>query len=257
MYVRSNAQGVALFPVSGRLSVVATPIGNLDDLSVRALRTLREADTILAEDTRQTRKLCARHGVETRLRAFHAHTPDAAVDALVAELLAGAVLALVTDAGTPLVSDPGARLVQRAADAGVRVEPIPGPSAPLAALMACGLRVSSFRFVGFAPRAGTRRRAVLEEVRSSADATVFFEAPKRVPRLLRDLSELVGGDRRAAVCRELTKVHEEIVRGPLGVLRDRFVEAPRGEVTIVVEGAASPEVETIAPEALRAAQSTM
>ncbi len=217
--------------------MVATPIGNLEDLTLRALRVLREADAILAEDTRQTKKLCARHGVATPLRAFHAHTPDPKVDAIVEELAAGAHLALVTDAGTPLVSDPGARLVERASDAGVSVVPIPGPSAPLAALAACGLRVASFRFVGFLPRTGAKRRAALEELVASPDATVIFEAPPRLPRLLTDLRDALGPARRAAVCRELTKLHEEIARGSLEELAARYAEAPRGEITVVVEGA--------------------
>jgi 16S rRNA (cytidine1402-2'-O)-methyltransferase len=216
--------------------VVATPIGNLEDVTLRGLRTLRECDAILAEDTRRTKALCRHHGVPTPLRAFHAHTPDAKVDELVDELRGGAHLALVTDAGTPLVSDPGARLVQRAADAGVKVEPIPGPSAPLAALSAAGLRVGPFRFVGFVPRSGGRRRRALDDVVVSRDATVLFEAANRLPALLRDLSRLAP-DRPAAVCRELTKLHEEIARGTLAELSARYAEPPRGEVTVVVEGA--------------------
>jgi 16S rRNA (cytidine1402-2'-O)-methyltransferase len=231
--------------------VVATPIGNLEDVTLRALRTLRECDAILAEDTRRTRALCRHHGVGSPLRAFHAHTPDAKVDALVAELRGGAHLALVTDAGTPLVSDPGARLVQRAADAGVRVEPVPGPSAPLAALTAAGLRVSSFRFVGFVPRSGGRRRRALEDVVGAADATVLFEAANRLPALLRDLSRLAP-DRPAAVCRELTKVHEEVARGPLEELAARYAEPPRGEVTVVVEGRAEEAAPTVDPAEARA-----
>ena len=233
--------------VSGKLSVVATPIGNLEDITLRALRVLRECDGILAEDTRRTRVLCTHHAVGTGLRSFHAHSPDAKVTALVEELLGGAHLAIVTDAGTPLVSDPGARLVRAAAAAGVRVEPIPGPSAPLAALAAAGLRVGSFRFLGFLPRSGARRRALLSEIASTRDATVVFEAPGRVPATLRDLASAVGADRPAAVCRELTKLHEEIARGTLGELAARYVEPPRGEVTLVIEGAPE-DVEPVAPD---------
>lgn len=235
----------------GRLSIVATPIGNLEDVTLRALRVLRECDTILAEDTRRTRVLCAHHGVSTRLRAFHAHTPEAAVAALVAELVDGAHLALVSDAGTPLVSDPGARLVEAAAAAGVRVEPIPGPCAALAAVSVAGLHLGTFRFVGFLPRAGGRRTRALEQLARAREATVLFEAANRLPETLRELAAVAGAERRAAVGRELTKLHEEIARGTLAELGARFAQAPRGEVTLVVEGA--PE-ETIESEGVEPAE---
>lgn len=226
-----------LQPMSGLLSVVATPIGNLEDMTLRAIRTLKEADTILAEDTRRTKTLCAHFGITTRLRSFHAHTPDDRVGELVEEMKNGARLALVSDAGTPLVSDPGARLVSAASAAGVRVEPIPGASAPLAALAAAGLRVGAFRFVGFLPRSGGKRAAALEAIVRAREATVLFEAANRVGGTLADLASLAP-ERPAAVARELTKLHEEIVRGPLSELSTRFAdEAPRGEVTLVVEGA--------------------
>ncbi len=227
----------------GRLSVVATPIGNLEDITLRALRVLRECDAILAEDTRHTRALCTHHGIATPLRSFHAHTTDEKVRALIGELSAGAHLALVSDAGTPLVSDPGARLVAGAAEAGVTVESLPGPSAVLAALAVAGLRVGDFRFVGFLPKSGGRRTRALEQLARATEATVLFEAPSRVPGTLRDLAAAAGADRRAALCRELTKMHEEIARGTLGELASRYAEPPRGEVTIVVEGAAEPSDE--------------
>lgn len=237
--------------MSGRLSVVATPIGNLEDMTLRAIRTLKEADTILAEDTRRTKTLCAHFGITTRLRSFHAHTPDDQVGELVDLMKEGASLALVTDAGTPLVSDPGARLVAAASAAGVRVEPIPGASAPLAALAAAGLRVGAFRFVGFLPRSGGKRAAGLEAIVRAAEATVLFEAPNRVGGTLAELAALAP-ERPAVVARELTKMHEEIVRGTLAELAGRFVaEPPRGEVTLVVEGAPAARVE-IDPEALLA-----
>lgn len=222
--------------MTGRLSVVATPIGNLDDVTLRALQTLREADAILAEDTRRTRVLCTHHGVQTPLRAFHAHSSDEKVAAFARELAEGASFALVTDAGTPLVSDPGARLVTAAAALGVRVEPIPGPSAPLAALSASGLRVGAFRFVGFLPRSGGRRKKAMAAMREAEEATVLFEAANRLAKTLRELSDAIGPDRPAAVCRELTKLHEEIARGSLSELAARFAEGARGEVTLVVEG---------------------
>ncbi len=239
-------------PREGRLSIVATPIGNLEDVTLRALRVLRESDAILAEDTRRTRTLCTHHGIATPLRAFHAHTPDARVTELVEELRSGARLALVTDAGTPLVSDPGARLVQAAAEAGVRVEPIPGPSAALAAISVAGLRVDGFRFVGFLPRSGGRRAKAIEQVGRAREASILFEAANRLPATLRDLAAALGGDRRAAVCRELTKLHEEVARGTLEELSERYREAPRGEVTLVVEGASEDarEAEDVDPEAL-------
>ncbi|MGE0790651.1 MAG: 16S rRNA (cytidine(1402)-2'-O)-methyltransferase [Sandaracinaceae bacterium] len=238
--------------MSGILHVVATPIGNLMDVSLRALEVLRGCDAILAEDTRHTKKLCARHGVSTRLIAFHAHTAKERVAQLADELAAGASFALVTDAGTPLVSDPGAELVALAAERGVPVVPVPGPSAVLGALSACGLRVSTFRFLGFLPRSGARRAALLASMRGSEDATVLFEAPNRVADTLADLAEAVGPARPAAVCRELTKLHEEIARGRLGELAERFASGTRGEVTLVIEGA-SHEATEADPEAVRAA----
>lgn len=228
----------------GRLSIVATPIGNLEDVTLRALRVLRECDAILAEDTRRTRVLCTHHGIATPLRSFHAHSSEGTVAALVSELAAGAHFALVSDAGTPLVSDPGAQLVSAAAEAGVQVEPIPGPSAALAAISAAGLHVSAFRFVGFLPRSGGRRTRALEQTARAREATILFEAANRLPETLRDLAAVAGEGRRAAVCRELTKLHEELARGTLGELMAKFAEAPRGEVTLVLEGAPDDALES-------------
>jgi 16S rRNA (cytidine1402-2'-O)-methyltransferase len=221
---------------SGVLWVVATPIGNLEDITLRALRVLREADAVLAEDTRTTRKLLERHGISTPLRTHHAHSSEGSVARMVEELRAGARLALVTDAGTPLVSDPGAALVSAAAAAGVRVEPVPGPSATLAAISVAGVRADGFRFVGFLPRAGGRRRAALRRVADDPLTTVLFEAPPRTARTLADLAAACGEDRPAALCRELTKAFEEVARGTLADLARRAERGVRGEVTIVVEG---------------------
>ncbi len=221
---------------AGLLYVVATPIGNLEDITLRALRVLREVDAILAEDTRHTRRLCERHGVGTPLRAFHAHSSPQVLARVVAELVAGARLALVSDAGTPLVSDPGAALVAEAAAQGVRIEALPGASAPLTALAVAGLRADGFRFVGFLPRGGGRRTRALERLARDPLTTVLFEAPGRVGDTLHDLARVAGETRRAAVCRELTKAFEEIARGPLDALAARFAAGARGEVTIVVEG---------------------
>lgn len=236
----------------GVLSVVATPIGNLEDVTLRALRVLRECDAILAEDTRRTRTLCVHHGIDTPLRAFHAHTPPGRIAELAEELAGGAHLALVTDAGTPLVSDPGASLVTAASRAGVRVEPIPGPSAALAAISAAGLHVDGFRFVGFLPRSGGRRAKAIDAIARAREATILFEASNRLPATLRDLAGAASAERPAAVCRELTKLHEEIARGTLGELVERYRDAPRGEVTLVIEGASEDrrEVEDVDPDEL-------
>jgi 16S rRNA (cytidine1402-2'-O)-methyltransferase len=241
-------------PREGLLSIVATPIGNLEDVTLRALRTLREADAILAEDTRRTAVLCRHHGVVTPLRSFHAHTPEVRIAEIADELRAGARLAIVSDAGTPLVSDPGAELVRAAIERGVRVEAIPGASAPIAALAASGLAGASFSFVGFLPRSGGRRMAALAELAKLGTAIVLFEAPSRVGPTLHDLAETLGETRRAALCRELTKLHEEIARGTLSELADRFAEGTLGEVTIVIErtGPAPEEREPVDDAAIRA-----
>ena len=223
--------------MSGTLFLVATPIGNLEDITLRALRVLREADVVLAEDTRRTRGLLTHHGIEGRLSALHAHTSSDRVHRLAEELAEGRSFALVTDAGTPLVSDPGAELVRAAVALGVRVEAIPGASAVITALCVAGVAAEHFRFVGFLPRSGKRRREALAAIAHDRLTSVLFEAPPRLPETLRDLVEGCGGARRAAVCRELTKLHEEVARGTLAELSARFAEAPRGELTVVVEGA--------------------
>lgn len=221
-------------PEAGRLSLVATPIGCLEDMTLRALRVLREADVVLAEDTRHTRALLQHHGVATPMRSFHAHTGPNKRDKLVEELLGGAHFALVTDAGTPIVSDPGAELVAAAVEVGVRVEPIPGPSAVTAALTVAGLRCDTFRFVGFVPRSGSRRKKVLAELAKDRSAIVLFESPRRLAATLREFASTFG-ERRLAVCRELTKLHEEVLRGTAAELAEHFAEGARGEITIVVE----------------------
>lgn len=214
---------------------MATPIGHLEDVTLRALRTLREADAILAEDTRRTRILCAHHGIDTPLRPFHAHSPPSELEALLEELRRGAWLALVSDAGTPLISDPGIELVRAASEAGIAVEPIPGPSAPIAALVASGLHAPGFAFLGFLPRRGGRRKRALDLIASLPLAVVLFEAPSRLAKTLDDLIEVLGPTRSAAVCRELTKAHEEIARGTLEELRSRYAGGTQGEVTLVLE----------------------
>jgi 16S rRNA (cytidine1402-2'-O)-methyltransferase len=223
----------------GRLSIVSTPIGHLDDVTLRALATLRGADLILAEDTRRTRKLLTHHGIPAKLRALHAHSSDGAIERCLGELLAGRHLALVTDAGTPLVSDPGSRLVQAAAERGVAIESIPGPCAVTAALSVCGVAFDEFRFVGFAPRSGGKREAWLTAIAVRPEASVFFESPARLAHTLAELAERLAPDRQLAVCRELTKIHEEVVRGSAVELARHFAAGARGEITVVV-GAGEP-----------------
>ncbi len=224
----------------GTLFVVATPIGNLEDLTLRALRVLREADLILAEDTRHTRILLQHHGVSGRPLSLHAHNEAARVDRVMSELGAGRRVALVSDAGTPLVSDPGARLAEAAVAAGHRLVPIPGPSALLAALSVAGLPSERVTFLGFLPRRAGARDALLDEFRTRPETLVLFESPQRLPATLRALAERLG-DRPGCVARELTKLHEEVVRGPLSELARHFADGARGEVTLVVGGASERE----------------
>jgi 16S rRNA (cytidine1402-2'-O)-methyltransferase len=221
----------------GTLHVVATPIGNLEDVTLRALRVLREADLVLAEDTRRTRILLDRHGIAARPRSLHAHNEAARTADALAALRAGRVVALVSDAGTPLVSDPGARLVAAAVAEGHDVVSVPGASAVLAALAVSGLAGDGFAFLGFLPRRDGERRALLRAHRGLAGPLVLFESPRRVAATLRLLREELG-DRAACVARELTKLHEEVARAPLSALAARYADGARGELTIVVAGAA-------------------
>jgi 16S rRNA (cytidine1402-2'-O)-methyltransferase len=222
---------------AGRLFVVATPIGNLEDITLRALRVLREVELVLAEDTRHSKTLLVHHGIDTRLASLHAHTPDGRVAALADELAQGRQYALITDAGTPIVSDPGRELVQQCIARGVAVEALPGASAVLTALCVAGLAADQFRFVGFIARTGKKRRKDLTEVAHDPASSVLFEAPNRIADTLRELAELCHETRRAAVCRELTKRHEEVQRGTLRELAAYFAEHPaRGEISLVVEG---------------------
>lgn len=219
---------------AGILYLVATPIGNLEDISLRALRVLREADLIAAEDTRHTGKLLHHYGIRRPAESLHEHNEHEKAPVLVARLLAGARIALVTDAGTPAVSDPGYRLVRAAIDAGIRVEAIPGPSAVLAALVSSGLPTDGFVFAGFPPPKSAARRAWLEALEAERRTLVFFEAPHRIRETIAAALDTLG-DRDAAIGRELTKLHEEMIRGPLSSLLDRILE-PRGEFTVVVAG---------------------
>jgi 16S rRNA (cytidine1402-2'-O)-methyltransferase len=221
----------------GRLVVVGTPIGNLDDLSPRAARALSRADAIFCEDTRVTAKLASRWKLPAPRISCPAPRERSRVPELLSRLARGETVALVSDAGMPALSDPGERLVEAAASAGHRVEVVPGPSAPAAALSISGLPAVPHFFAGFLPsRAGERRRA-LERLREREETLVWFEAPHRLPASLEDAARMLG-DRRACVARELTKLHEEAVRGTLGELAAAFRSRgpARGEVTVVVEG---------------------
>jgi 16S rRNA (cytidine1402-2'-O)-methyltransferase len=224
---------------SGILYVVATPIGNLADVTLRALEVLRAVPLVAAEDTRLTRRLFSRHEVATRLVSYHARSGPARERELLDHLRAGADLALVTDAGTPVVSDPGEGLVAAWAAEGGRVVPIPGASAVLAAVAASGVAGPRWAFEGFLPRSGRERRERLARIAADERGCVLFEAPGRVAATLRDLAEACGGHRSAAICRELTKLHEEIVRGPLAELAAADIAA-RGEFVIVIGPGAPP-----------------
>jgi 16S rRNA (cytidine1402-2'-O)-methyltransferase len=217
--------------------VVSTPIGNLGDVTRRAEETLRAADVVLAEDTRRTSILLRHLGIQARLLSAHEHNEAQRAAAVAAMLREGKAVALVSDAGTPLLSDPGARIVREVVDAGFPVVPVPGASALLAALVASGLPADTFTFLGFPPRKGPGRAALLEEAAASPRASVLYESPNRVARLLADLAEACGADRRAAVCRELTKLHEEVFRGTLAEAAERFGAGEvLGEIVVVVAG---------------------
>jgi 16S rRNA (cytidine1402-2'-O)-methyltransferase len=235
----------------GTLYVVSTPIGHMGDFSFRAVETLRSVAAVLAEDTRHSVHLLKRYEITTPLVPYHEHNEAKATPALVARLLAGESLALISDAGTPLLSDPGHRLVRAAVTAGVRVSPVPGASALLAALVSSGLEVDRFTFLGFLPRKGAARREALDEVTKLQHAAVLYEAPSRVADTLAELADAGARARQAVVARELTKQFEEARRGTVAELAAYYVDAPpRGEVVIVIAGAEAPE--TVSEDALRA-----
>jgi 16S rRNA (cytidine1402-2'-O)-methyltransferase len=223
--------------VSGRLVVCPTPIGNLEDVTLRVLSALREADVVACEDTRRTRTLLDRYGVSARLTSYHEHNEERRARELVERMRQGDTVALVSDSGMPLVSDPGYVLVRASVEAGLPVEVLPGPSAAIAALVASALPADSWRFAGFLPRKRGELRRLLSE---PGGTLVAFESPRRVPATLALLAEL-DPDRQVAVCRELTKVHEEVVRGSAAELAERYAGAPpKGEVALVVGPASAP-----------------
>ena len=222
--------------MTGTLYLVATPIGNLEDITERALRVLAEVDLIACEDTRHTRVLLQHYGIKTKMLSYHEHNERERAAELSALLETGASVAVVADAGTPGISDPGFRLVNDALKRGVRVVPVPGPTAFVAALIASGLPTDEFFFGGFLPARATQRRARLTKARALNSTLVFYEAPHRIAQTLADAREILG-EREAAVARELTKLHEEIARGRLSELAKRFgsEEAARGEMVLVID----------------------
>jgi 16S rRNA (cytidine1402-2'-O)-methyltransferase len=224
----------------GTLHVVATPIGHLGDLSTRARDTLASVDAVCAEDTRHTRQLFAHFGIERPLIALHQHNEEAQSAQLVARLKGGESLALVSDAGTPLISDPGFRLVRATREAGVRVSPVPGACAAIAAMSVAGIASDRFAFEGFLPAKTGARRERLARLASEPRTLVFYEAAHRIEETLDDCASAFGGERRAAIARELTKLFETVLDGPLDALRERVAADPnqrRGEFVLIVEGA--------------------
>ncbi len=234
-------------PQPGTLHVVATPIGNLEDITYRAVRLLGEADLIAAEDTRRTARLLAHYGINTRCTSLHEHNEARKSGALIGRLELGARVALVSDAGTPLISDPGRRLVRAALDAGIRVEAIPGPSAILTALVGSGLAADRFVFAGFPPFRSNARKRWFARLEGEAGPIVFFEAPHRIRASLGDLMTSLG-DRTIAICREMTKLHEDYVICPISQALKVDLGRPRGEYTLILAPSESPPVTSDLPE---------
>jgi 16S rRNA (cytidine1402-2'-O)-methyltransferase len=220
----------------GTLYVVATPIGNLEDMTHRALRVLREVDLIACEDTRHTRKLLNHYGIKTKVTSYHDHNERERTAELLQALASGTNVAIVSDAGTPSISDPGFRLVSEAGAQGLPVVALPGPTALIAALVASGLPTDEFFFAGFLPARSGERRARLAKLRELPATLIFYEAPHRIAATLKDAHEILG-ERRAVVARELTKLHEEIARGRLSELVERFgsEERARGEIVLLID----------------------
>ena len=252
-------------PLAPGLYVVATPIGNLEDITLRALRVLREVDLIACEDTRHTQKLLNHFQIRTPTRSYHEHNEAARARELVERIAAGARVALVSDAGTPGISDPGEEVVRNALQQGLNIVVVPGASALISALVASGLPTDSFHFVGFLPSRSGERRNKLETLRNVRETLVFYEAPHRILEMLADAEAILGRERRVAVARELTKVHEEFLRGTVAEVAEelRRRTAAKGEITVIVSGKAqdaqaAPPAETVAERvrALMASEST-
>lgn len=238
---RIGNHDIAARPVMAGLYLVSTPIGNLGDMTIRGLETLAGADIIACEDTRVSRVLLDRFGITTRPYAYHEHNADRVGPKLMAALEAGKSVALISDAGTPLISDPGYRLSQTAIEAGLPVIPIPGASAPMAALVASGLPSDAFLFAGFLPSKDKARRDRLASFATTEATLMFFESPNRLAASLKSAADVLGADRPAAVCRELTKAYEEVRRGTLGELATAYEgENVRGEIVLVIGPGSTP-----------------
>lgn len=229
-------------PRTGQLYVVSTPIGNLGDITIRALDILKSVDVVAAEDTRHSRALLDHYGIRTPMTSYHEHNEARETQRLVARLEGGESVALISDAGTPLLSDPGSRLVQACVEAGITVVPIPGASALLAALVASGLPADQFLFLGFLPRKGKARTETLETVLRSPVTTVLYEAPNRVRETLAALEERGAGQRRVVAARELTKLFETVIRGTVAELATQLNDSLKGEFVLVISGAEPVEV---------------
>lgn len=225
----------------GKLILVGTPIGNLGDVTLRALEALRLADLIVCEDTRTTRKLLDRHGLQRPLLAYDEFKHESRFPRILERVRGGATVAVVSEAGMPCVSDPGSRLVEQAHRAGLTVDVRPGPSAVTAALALSGFSADRFVFEGFLPRRPGRRRRVLRELARLGRTMVFFESPHRLDRMLADCLDVLG-ERPAAVIREMTKVHQEVIRGTLSEVKNRVGPAPKGEIVVVISGTTGPSV---------------
>lgn len=228
----------------GQLFIVATPIGNLADISYRAVETLKTVDTIAAEDTRTSRKLLQHYGIETPMIALHEHNESSMTSSLLGRIQNGENIALISDAGTPLISDPGYRLVQHFRSEGMTVTPIPGASSIITALCASGLPTDHFRYAGFLSRSGQQRRSELAAIADCPETTVVLESPRRLLATLRNLADLIDEQRQLVVARELTKLHEEFVCGSIDKLIARFeATAPRGEIVLLIGGAVKKQLE--------------
>jgi 16S rRNA (cytidine1402-2'-O)-methyltransferase len=233
----------------GTLYVVATPIGNLEDITYRAVRVLKKADLIACEDTRHTAKLLHHYGIDKPTVSYHEHNEAVRAEELVAKLEQGMNVAQVSDAGMPGISDPGYRVIKLAIERGRQVVPIPGASALVAALVASGLPTDSFQFLGFLPAKSGQRRTLLETLRSAPHTTVVYEAPHRITEAMKDVVELLGAERPVALARELTKVHEEFIRGPAGEVFRRVQEQElKGEITLLIGKSAGLEAQAAAKD---------
>jgi 16S rRNA (cytidine1402-2'-O)-methyltransferase len=243
---QSNKLSTATAPLAPGLYIVATPIGNLEDITLRALRVLQQVDLIACEDTRHTQKLLNHFEIKTPMQSYHEHNEAARAKELVERIAAGGRIALVSDAGMPGISDPGERVIRAAVDRGLNVVAIPGASALISALVASGLPTDSFRFIGFLPPRAGERRSRLEALRNESETFVFYEAPHRILEMLADVGNIFGQERRLVVAREMTKVHEEFLRGTAKEASTELAKrgVMKGEITVIVAGGLPGEIQT-------------